>query len=76
MEQNRKTIRIALIVLSILIVAAGAISIAVSGVVSAKYKRQEVAETVPVTVLVSADLATGLDVLEHKAPIHMCSCPA
>lgn len=67
MEQNRKTIRMALLVLSILIVAAGAVTIASSGRASAKYRQQKVASTVPVTVNVSANLAAGLEIKEHAA---------
>lgn len=64
MEQKRKNTRVALIIFSVLIIAAGAITIATSGVASAKYKTQKVANTVPVTVTVTADLADSLTISE------------
>ena len=67
MEQNRKNIRMALIALAVLIIAAGAVTIASSGLASAKYKKEQVATAVPVTVNVSADLAQTLEVKEHLA---------
>ena len=67
MKQYRKTIRTALMGIAILLIAAGAISIATSGIASAKYTQQKVAQSVPVLITVDADLAGTLEVLEHKA---------
>lgn len=66
MEKKRKTIQTALIALALLVVVCGTITIASSGLASAKYKQHRVAENVPVTVNVDADLADDLAVLEHK----------
>ena len=67
MKQYRKTIRTALMGIAILLIAAGAITIATSGIASAKYTQQKVAQSVPVLITVDADLAGTLEVLEHKA---------
>lgn len=67
MKNNRRNTLAALICVSVLIIAIGAITIASSGLASAKYKTQQVVNNVPVTITVTADLADTLEIKEHVA---------